>query len=83
VLKHAEKERQGVAVETDTGAARFPSLTAWLHTDIGGWTLADKIDDEQFALFQREAAGALARFVGADGRVQFPIPAQIATARRP
>ena len=30
------------------GEARFPSLEAWVHTDVKGWTLADKIDDAQY-----------------------------------
>jgi SAM-dependent methyltransferase len=72
----------GATIDTVTGAARFPSLTSWLHTDVRGWTLADKIDDRQFELLQREAVGALGRFVDGDGRVVFTIPAHVATARK-
>jgi SAM-dependent methyltransferase len=73
----------GAAIETVTGSARFPSLAAWIHTDIRGWTLADAIDDAELALLQREAADALAGFVGDDGGVAFAIEGHIATAGAP
>jgi SAM-dependent methyltransferase len=59
--------------------AEFPSIEAWVHTDIKGWTLADAIDDDQYALLQREAKGALAEFVDGDGKVRFSHPAVIVT----
>ncbi len=67
---------------TVSGVARFPSLDAWLFTDVRGWTLADKIDDDQYAHLRAEAAGALAAFVRPDGQVEFAVSAHIATARR-
>ncbi len=67
-------------VETIDGTARFPSIASWVHTDIKGWTLADMIDDEQFALLQREAETDLARFSLPDGSVTFDAPAHILTA---
>jgi SAM-dependent methyltransferase len=65
------------------GEARFPSLEAWMHTDVKGWTLADKIDDAQYDLLRREAEVELARFVGLDGVVRFASPALFATLRKP
>jgi len=65
------------------GEARFPSLEAWVHTDVKGWTLADKIDDAQYRLLRDEALGELARFAGPDGVVRFASPALFATLRKP
>lgn len=61
--------------------ARFPSLEAWVRTDVRGWTLADMIDEEEYETLQREASRELAGFVGADGRVEFASPALLFTAR--
>lgn len=65
------------------GEARFPSLRSWMHTDVRGWTLADKLDEEQFEILAAEAQKALHDFVGSDGSVRFQHPALIATARKP
>lgn len=70
-------------IRTEPGTARFPSLDSWVHTDIKGWTLADLIDDDQYALLQREAAAALGRFVQADGTVGFANPAHVVTVVKP
>ncbi|GAB4223675.1 MAG: methyltransferase domain-containing protein [Kiloniellaceae bacterium] len=67
-------------VATQTGRACFPSLADWVHTDVKGWTLADSIDDAQYALLQQEAQEELKRFAGADGTVRFDSPAHIVTA---
>ena len=69
-----------VHVVTQEGTARFPSLQSWVYTDIKGWTLADVLDDAQFALLLREAERELGRFVTGDGTVAFGTPAHIATA---
>ncbi len=71
-----------VRIDTVAGEARFPSLDGWVHTDVKGWTLADMIDDAQYALLQREAKTALGEFVRPDGTVAFSAPAQIVTAVR-
>lgn len=71
-----------VAVAMRRGTARFPSIEAWVRTDVKGWTLADLIDDEQLALLQREAAVALRPYTTADGAVAFETPALIVTAGR-
>lgn len=75
--------RAGIAaprVETVTGEARFPSLSAWVRTDVKGWTLADVLDDAQYARLQQEAPAALADFVGREGTVRFDSPAHILMA---
>jgi hypothetical protein len=70
-------------IMTETGTARFPSLASWIYTDIRGWTLADAIDDEQFARLQHEAETALRPFVTESGTVEFAAPAHIVTAAVP
>jgi ubiquinone/menaquinone biosynthesis C-methylase UbiE len=69
-------------IRTTEGTARFPSIEAWVHTDVKGWTLADLIDDGQYRLLLREAERELGRFVQTDGTVSFPLPAHILTATR-
>jgi ubiquinone/menaquinone biosynthesis C-methylase UbiE len=78
-------EDAGIAsarVETLAGKAVFPSIGAWVHTDIKGWTLAEMIDDRQFDTLLREAETALRPFVDAGGTVRFDHPAHIVTATR-
>ena len=72
-----------VEIRSANGTARFPSIDAWVHTDIKGWTLADLIDDAQYGQLKSEARTALARHVGPDGGVTFAAPALIAVAAKP
>jgi ubiquinone/menaquinone biosynthesis C-methylase UbiE len=68
-----------VEIRTLEGTAHFPSIQAWMYTDIKGWTLADMVDDAQFTRLLEEAEKALRPFVRADGSVAFAAPAHIAT----
>ena len=70
----------GVEVDTWDGHARFPSVEAWLTTDIKAWTLEDLITDEQFTELLAQAPHALGQFCGPDGEVAFPAPAVVAVA---
>jgi SAM-dependent methyltransferase len=70
------------AIEEIAGQARFPSVEAWVHTDIRGWTLADMIDDAQYATLLEAARKEFRAFVQPDGTVAFASPARIATARK-
>jgi SAM-dependent methyltransferase len=72
----------GAAIETVPGNARFPSIDAWVHTDVRGWTLSDMIDDAEYGQLKREARTTLKPFVSADGTVVFDHPAHIVTATR-
>jgi ubiquinone/menaquinone biosynthesis C-methylase UbiE len=69
-------------VTTVKGTARFPSIKTWMYTDVKGWTLADMIDDTQFARLLDEAEKALRPFLVADGTVAFEAPAHIVTATK-
>lgn len=66
----------GPTVTRRHGTAGFGSLTAWLHTEIRGWTLADVIDDDQFAALQDAAGRHLADLAEGDG-VSFEVSALI------
>ncbi len=68
-------------IETLVGCARFPSIAAWVHTDIRGWTLADRLTDEQVEALQQAAGRELGRFRTSDG-VAFESPAHVAVARK-
>lgn len=72
--------KAGVAdaeITTHEGTARFPSIESWVHTDVRGWTLADMIDDVQFARLLEEANRSLGVFVTSQGTVAFRAPAHI------
>lgn len=73
---------QDPTIETVVGTARFPSIESWIHTDVKGWTLADRIDDEQYELLKRQAPVALADFALEEGQVEFASPAHIISARK-
>ena len=70
-------------IRTHEGTARLPSISAWMHAGIKGWTEADEIDDAQYELLMKEAEQDLARFVTADGSVSFATPAHFVTASKP
>ncbi len=78
-------ERAGIeapAIETVVGTARFSSIEAWIHTEVKGWTLADRIDAEQYELLRRQARAVLAAFANEDGSVEFASPAHVVSARK-
>jgi SAM-dependent methyltransferase len=66
-----------VTVARHEGTARFASIEAWVHTDIRGWTLAEMIDDDQYAELLAAARLDLAGFTDDHGRVAFSAPALI------
>jgi SAM-dependent methyltransferase len=70
----------GWKIRTVAGKAQFPSLSAWVHTDIKGWTLAEMIDEGQYQLLLREARRELEPYVQSDGRVEFDAAALLVTA---
>jgi SAM-dependent methyltransferase len=67
-------------VATMPGRAHFPSIESWVHTDIRGWTLSDRIDDQDQDRLLAAALVELAPFIGPDGSVAFDHPALMATA---
>ncbi len=78
----ANPEITNLQISTHIGTARFPSIESWMYTDIKGWTLADMLDDDQFAQLLQAAETDLQPFVIADGSVAFDSPAHIVSARK-
>jgi SAM-dependent methyltransferase len=70
---------RGERIETMDVGAHFPSLDAWVQTDVKGWTLADMIDAAQYDKLLRAAREELARFQRSDGTVAFSSPAHLVT----
>ncbi|HEY7022049.1 MAG TPA: methyltransferase domain-containing protein [Ktedonobacterales bacterium] len=71
-----------VEISTQPGTARFPSIAAWIHTEIKGWVLANRLDDTQFAALLAAAEQRLATFRTPDGEVVFAAPAHIVSATK-
>jgi SAM-dependent methyltransferase len=71
-----------VRVARHEGRARFDSIAGWLHADIRGWTLAERIDDRTYARLLEEAQRALDGYTDDEGKVSFSAPALIASATR-
>ena len=71
------------ALSTHQGTARFPSIRAWVYTDVKGWTAADMIDEAGFKRLTAEAESELQPFMTADGAVEFDAPAHIVTFKKP
>jgi hypothetical protein len=69
-------------IATHDGIARFPSIEAWVHTDVKGWTLADLIDEAQYRQLLHAAQAELGHFVQTDGSVRFDAPAHILSASK-
>jgi len=69
-------------VTTHEGEARFDSLEAWVRINIKGWTLADLIDDAQYAELLRVSEREFRHFVRPDGSIAFAAPAHIVSAVR-
>lgn len=65
--------------ETVPGRATFPSIDAWVHTDVRGWTMSEDIDEEGLNRLLELARVRLARFAGEGGRVEFAAPAHLVT----
>ncbi|MBI6630813.1 methyltransferase domain-containing protein [Pontibaca salina] len=70
---------RGAKISTQTGMARFESIAEWVRTDVRGWTLADMIDDDQYAALADAAEREFGDLTSPDGLVCFPAPAHIVT----
>jgi hypothetical protein len=64
------------------GTARFPSIEAWVETDVKGWTLSDLIDGGQYQTLLQAAQSELTTFVQNDGTVAFESPAHIVVVKK-
>jgi ubiquinone/menaquinone biosynthesis C-methylase UbiE len=69
-------------ITTTMGLARFPSVRAWIYTDVRGWVMSELVSDEQLERLVVVAGEELSRFTGSDGKVQFGMSAHIVTATK-
>jgi len=81
-FQFAQAGISGFQLRTVDGAARFPSIESWVHTDVKGWTLADPIDDVQYTQLLQAAQAELTPYVQRDGTVAFGCPAHIVVAAK-
>lgn len=74
-----------VAVTTQRGSARFPSIRVMVEADLRGWlpTLGVMLSEEQIAAILSEAEDGLGEYVDPDGRVAFETRAHLVSATRP
>ena len=79
----ADAGARKATIETVDITAHFPSLEAWVQTDVKGWSLADMIDDGQYQTLLKAAREELGGFELSDGTVAFNSPAHIATLGGP
>ena len=73
---------QDTTIITQVEKARFPSIRDWMFTEIKGWVLADKLDDDQFEMLLKEAEVLLRPFLTSNNTVEFDVAAHIVTAVR-
>ncbi len=71
-----------VQISTHDGTARYPSLDEMIHTEIRGWTLADMLDEAQYAQLLHAARNAMKPYIAPDGSIAFSAPAHIVSATR-
>ena len=73
-----------IAITTDVGTARFPSIRVMIEADLRGWLplVGVLLTEEQIGRILQEAQHALAQYVGSDGAVSFRISAHLATATK-
>lgn len=72
---------KSVNVETHTGTARFPSVRTMVEADLRGWLpiMGVVLQEEQIDRILTEAEEVLAKYVTADGKAVFRLPAHIVT----
>ncbi|GAB4385921.1 methyltransferase domain-containing protein [Albidovulum sp.] len=79
-----ELAQAGLAAERHlavTGTARHASLDDWIDTEIGGWTLAERVSADQAARVKERLRARLSHLAAADGSLALPAPAHLAIVR--
>jgi SAM-dependent methyltransferase len=74
-----------VAITTQHGTARFPSIRSMVEADLRGWlpVMGVVLPEDQIHHLLKEAEHALGPYVTAEGRVTFDSPAHIVTGTKP
>jgi SAM-dependent methyltransferase len=65
------------------GTARFPSIAQFVTTEVRGWALSGSVDDATLAELISQTEARLDGHADSAGRVEFPCPAMVMTARAP
>ncbi len=66
-------------IETKETVAHFPSIEAWVTTDIRATPMSGMFDDEALEAFIESAKEYLSEYENEDGTVSFPAPAHTVT----
>jgi SAM-dependent methyltransferase len=74
-----------VAITTETGTARFPSIKTMVEADLRGWlpVMGVMLEEVRIQRILAEAESALNRYVTPTGHVVFDSPAHIITGTKP
>jgi len=72
-----------VEIATKPGTARFPSLEAWICTNVRGWSFSDLVSDAQLQQLTDAAAHEMSQLQTTRGEVVFAAPAHIVVAHKP
>ncbi|MGC1439639.1 MAG: methyltransferase domain-containing protein [Burkholderiaceae bacterium] len=67
-------------IRSHSGVARFPSVTEFVKTEIESWLLAESVSDEALTEITAKANEQFSQYCDANGRMSFPINAEIAVA---
>ena len=75
---------ESVKITTHRGTARFPSIRTMVEADLRGWlpVMGVVLPEEQIQRILQEAERVLARYVTADGTVEFESSAHIVSGRK-
>ena len=68
--------------EAHLRAARFPSITSWIRTNVRGWSFSGLVDDAQLAQLVEAAQREMTAYVDSAGGVAFEARAHIVSATR-
>lgn len=72
-----------VRLETLAGTVEFPSIDAWVHTEIRGWTLAGSFSEAAYAALLELARKELAEYTTEQGQVRFASQVHVVTLDNP
>lgn len=78
-------QRAGVAdvgISAHDGRARFPSLDAFVATEIRAWLLANSVDEESLTAIVADSRVRFASYCDASGAVDFPMNAVVGSTRK-
>ncbi|MCG8435747.1 MAG: methyltransferase domain-containing protein [Gammaproteobacteria bacterium] len=72
----------GVEIKTRGGAARFPSISAWVSCEVNATPIVDMITEQQFQQLLDSAEVELADYTNDSGEVILDLPAHLITVTK-